>query len=457
MKSFGKGVRLPEGSSSSDEDTEMSPPAKSMVDELRSYLDTRIQERMEAFNENVQTEPPMVQKDDTTQLLLQILNDQNGRMKKLEQASHQEWSQQEWNLPHFEPPKVEPPRVESPRFKPSRVEQPRDGATKNDPPRFKQPRMEPPRMEQPWFEQPRMEPPQFEQPRMEPPRFEQPRMEPPRQSSLAKMSGRSLSIQDNNVHANKGKNIACPIGQPIISYKEILRKEPLKVSLESDEDDTICERYSRILAKCFSRTKKEDNYKPQEAEEPRKEAQGVGKKQQDNQIEAEQSQETPIRSVQSSPIEDAKDIKSIEDCEDMEDIENIEDIDTFENSEGIDDIEVEEADDIEEMEGSETIGCTKNGIQIGEPEIESQKPKNGKTLCCNAITLPRKRLDPFQLGCTIFFTPGIDQNGNPSRVTIGPEESLTIEDLFKLSQNLEEIETMPEIENGLNYYVEDVE
>jgi hypothetical protein len=28
----------------------------------------------------------MVQKDDTTQLLLQILNDQNGRMKKLEQA-----------------------------------------------------------------------------------------------------------------------------------------------------------------------------------------------------------------------------------------------------------------------------------------------------------------------------------------------------------------------------------
>jgi hypothetical protein len=44
----------------------MSPLAKSMVDELRSYLDTRIQERMEAFNENVQAEPPMVQKDDTT-------------------------------------------------------------------------------------------------------------------------------------------------------------------------------------------------------------------------------------------------------------------------------------------------------------------------------------------------------------------------------------------------------
>ena len=86
MKNSRKDVRLPEGSSSSDEDTEMSPPAKSMVDELRSYLDTRIQERMVAFNENVQTEPPMVQKDDTTQLLLQILNDQNERMKKLEQA-----------------------------------------------------------------------------------------------------------------------------------------------------------------------------------------------------------------------------------------------------------------------------------------------------------------------------------------------------------------------------------
>jgi hypothetical protein len=42
---------------------------------------------------------------------------------------------------------------------------------------------------------------------------------------------------------------------------------------------------------------------------------------------------------------------------------------------------------------------------------------------------------------------GIDQNGNLSRVTVGPKKSLTMEDLFKLSQ----------IENGLNYYVEDVE
>uniref|UniRef100_A0A2N9FWA1 Retrotransposon gag domain-containing protein n=1 Tax=Fagus sylvatica TaxID=28930 RepID=A0A2N9FWA1_FAGSY len=905
MKSSRKGVRLPEGSSSSDEDTEMSPPAKSMVDELKSYLDTRIQERMEAFNENVQTEPPMVQKDDTTQLLLQILNDQNGRMKKLEQAvrytvnpvvgSEERPTNTNLNTPiaethrveqpqveqiiteptRVEPPHFEPPRVESPRFEPPRVKQPRDGATKSgstssraaemepprfepprieppimDPPRFEQPRMEPPRMgpprmEQPWFEQPRMEPPRFEQPRMEPPRFEQPRMEPPcfeqprmdqpwknrlrndyngqnfpkeevfdrgvnleernrnigvepnprpvqgqdlrdqifevidqalglghrrtprhpyrkpypkridreewprgfkipdftmfsgkdektalehisrftaklllgmpryrqillvpgkkwrknsspilprsnigvsmadlarlkqkpdesaeqfimrfkrirtrclttlpeaeyikiaidglnfelrkkfegitffnlfelserasrfegllkeenqmknssygtyyqdpnyeidlaeyiekadeifdilykanqlkiigrhrfpskeelkgrdyckwhstythatkscvtfrnvvqdkidrnvlkfleipqesmavdadlfpfvdvnttsvdlsslmphknlhirnnkskvnllqafgpqerqlvremsnlkiersaatGQSNSAKVNGRSLSIQDNNVHANKGKNVACLIGQPIISYKEMLRKEPLKVSLKSDEDETICERCSHILAKCLSRTKKEDNYKPQESEEPRSvsrsirnsgsesrsapqvhsiqsrlgsqhEQQKMARSRHDLQYEQqkmarsrlEQSQETPIRSVQSSPIEDAEDIKSIEDSEgiediedvenigdieDMEDIENIEDIDTFENSEGIDDIEVEETDDIEEMEGSETIGCTKNGIQTGEPEIESQKPKNGKTLSCNAITLPRE-------------------------------------------------------------------
>uniref|UniRef100_A0A2N9F3D7 Peptidase A2 domain-containing protein n=1 Tax=Fagus sylvatica TaxID=28930 RepID=A0A2N9F3D7_FAGSY len=404
------------------------------------------------------------------------------------------------------------------------------------------------------------------------------------QSSLAKVSGRSLSIQDNNVHANKGKNVACPIGQPIISYKEMLRKEPLKVSSKSDEDDTICERCSHILAKCFSRTKKEDNYKPQEAEEPRLGSQHeqpkMARSRHDLQYEQlkmalsrlgsqyeqprvarsrlgsqyeqprvaqsrlgsqyeqprvvrsrlgpqyEQPKmawsrpnphntldfrfesirkprmmrppvskigrwvtlETPglkpihkqeykygynpyfsrmtrtqrqrwirqqaalhqefgkrdhyssrsttnsdsmevitraeapeylrgpyarkkditedIKSIEDSEgiediedvenigdIEDMEDIENIEDVgdiEDMEDIENIEDIDTFENSEGIDDIEVEEADDIEEMEGSETIGCTKNGIQTGEPEIESQKPKNGKTLSCNAITLPRE-------------------------------------------------------------------
>ena len=75
------------------------------------------------------------------------------------------------------------------------------------------------------------------------------------QSNLAKVSGRSLSIQNNDVHANKRKNVACPIGQPIISYKEMLRKEPLKVSSESDEDNIICERCSHKLAKCFSKTK----------------------------------------------------------------------------------------------------------------------------------------------------------------------------------------------------------
>ena len=66
MKNSGKGVRLPEGSSSSEEDIEMSPPAKSRVDDLRSYMDTRIQEMMEELKENAQTKPPMVQKDDMT-------------------------------------------------------------------------------------------------------------------------------------------------------------------------------------------------------------------------------------------------------------------------------------------------------------------------------------------------------------------------------------------------------
>jgi hypothetical protein len=63
-----------------------------------------------------------------------------------------------------------------------------------------------------------------------------------RQSSSAKVSGRSLSIQDNNVHADKGKNVARLTKQSIISYKEMLRKEPLKINSEGDEDNTICER-----------------------------------------------------------------------------------------------------------------------------------------------------------------------------------------------------------------------
>ena len=90
-----------------------------------------------------------------------------------------------------------------------------------------------------------------------------------RQSSSAKVSGMSLSIQDNNVHIDKGKNVACPTEQPIISYKEMLRKEPQKINSESEEDNTICERCSHILAKCFSKTKKEDDHKPPKEEEPK--------------------------------------------------------------------------------------------------------------------------------------------------------------------------------------------
>ena len=63
--------------------------------------------------------------------------------------------------------------------------------------------------------------------------------------------------------------MARTIEQPIISYKEMLGKEPLKINLESDEDNIICERCSHILAKCFSRTEKEDDYKPPEVEKPK--------------------------------------------------------------------------------------------------------------------------------------------------------------------------------------------
>jgi hypothetical protein len=85
-------------------------------------------------------------------------------------------------------------------------------------------------------------------------------------NNSAKTNGRSTSIQGNNVHIDKGKSVAYPIEQPAFSYKEMLRKEPPKVSLENDEDDTICERCSHILAKCFSKTKKEDSINPQEVE-----------------------------------------------------------------------------------------------------------------------------------------------------------------------------------------------
>ena len=45
MRNSGKDVRLPKGISSLEEDIEMSLPAKSMIDELQSYMDARIQEK----------------------------------------------------------------------------------------------------------------------------------------------------------------------------------------------------------------------------------------------------------------------------------------------------------------------------------------------------------------------------------------------------------------------------
>ena len=122
----------------------------------------------------------------------------------------------------------------------------------------------------------------------------------------------------------------------------------------------------------------------------------------DNLIEAEQSQETPIKRVQGNSTEDTEDIKSIEDMEDIEDVEDIENIgdiedmeniknieyvediegfgnkegvENFENIEGIDDIEVEEANDIEEMEGSKAMECTETDIQTGRPKIKSPGAK----------------------------------------------------------------------------------
>ena len=63
------------------------------------------------------------------------------------------------------------------------------------------------------------------------------------------------------------------------------------------------------------------------------------KETEDNLIEVEQSQETPIRSVQSSPIKDAEDIKSIEDSEGIEEIEDVENIGDIEDMEDIENIE----------------------------------------------------------------------------------------------------------------------
>ena len=81
-----------------------------------------------------------------------------------------------------------------------------------------------------------------------------------------------------------------------------------------------------------------------------------GKEAEDNQIEAKQSQETPIRSVQSSPIEVAEDIKSIEDSEGIEDIEDVENLGDIEDMEDIENIEdIEDMEDIENIEDVDTF------------------------------------------------------------------------------------------------------
>jgi hypothetical protein len=80
----------------------------------------------------------------------------------------------------------------------------------------------------------------------------------------AKLHCRSTSIQGNNVHIDKGKSMAYPIEEPAFSYKEILKKEPPKPRQENSEDDTICERCSHILAKCFVKTKEKDNERQHE-------------------------------------------------------------------------------------------------------------------------------------------------------------------------------------------------
>jgi hypothetical protein len=63
------------------------------------------------------------------------------------------------------------------------------------------------------------------------------------------------------------------------------------------------------------------------------------KEAEDNLIKAKQTQETPIRRVQSSPIKDAENIKSIKDSEGIEDIEDVENIGDIEDMEDIENIE----------------------------------------------------------------------------------------------------------------------
>ena len=145
----------------------------------------------------------MVQKDDTTQLLLQILNDQNGRMRKLEQAVS--------NTEHFtqniaalvqgmsqgnatrrietgqgfgqQPPiEVVATNVEIPIGYPINLVIGSEERPSNTKPSI--PIIEPHRMEHPRVEQTVTEPPRIEPPGVEPPRFEQPRVEPCTKSGI---------------------------------------------------------------------------------------------------------------------------------------------------------------------------------------------------------------------------------------------------------------------------------
>ena len=160
---------------------------------------------MEALNENARTEPPMVQKDDSTQFLLQILYNQDGRMKKLEQtvsnndqnvaALIQRMSQKittrgiEIGQGSGQQPQIEvvTTNVDIPIGYPiNSMVGPEERPTNIglSTPIVETHRVEQTQVEQIITESPRVEPPHFEppiveSPRFEPPRVERPRMEPP--------------------------------------------------------------------------------------------------------------------------------------------------------------------------------------------------------------------------------------------------------------------------------------
>uniref|UniRef100_A0A2N9F0K1 Reverse transcriptase domain-containing protein n=1 Tax=Fagus sylvatica TaxID=28930 RepID=A0A2N9F0K1_FAGSY len=232
------------------------------------------------------------------------------------------------------------------------------------------------------------------------------------QSSLAKVSGRSLSIQDNNVHPDKGKNVACPIGQPIISYKEMLRKEPTKNSMEvitgvevpaylrgpyAGKEDITGATTKNIATPIINSTshkvqntetkpcqnkdstRTQDNHKRLEKNSENVES--------ETESEEAKTSRIPVGPQKGQGVQDAEDIKSIEDSEGIEDIEDVENLGNIEDMEDIENIE-----DIEDMEDIENIedDAQKMVSKLENQKSSLQKPKNGKTLSCNAITLPRE-------------------------------------------------------------------